>query len=345
MTADEVAEAKKRWEQRFFSLSLDPCCVAGFDGYFKHVNPAFCQTLGYTEKELLSIPYLDMIHPDDVESTSQEAGKNSEGVITMHFVNRYRHKNGSYRHFAWTSSPQEDEQLIYATVRDITEVEELREALRERKSLLARLVAAQEQERRRIAGDIHDDALQSMIVAQMRLAMLTSSSETASDTKLDPVVDGINDAVTRLRTLTADLHPRILDSGVKRALESKLDQLKQEVNCPVSFTAALSAEPADHVSATLFRIGQEALNNVRKHAPGAPVSVSIVDEGGYTLRVHDDGPGFTLAVDGESPEGHLGLTSMRERAEALEGTLEIASAAGTGTTVTAWLPAEAARVG
>ena len=109
---------------RFFALSLDLMCVAGFDGYFKRVNPAWQRVLGYTEADLLSRPYLDLVHPDDRKTTVAEARKLAEGHEVVYFENRYFHKDGTLRWLLWTSTPFPEQQVVYASARDITERKE-----------------------------------------------------------------------------------------------------------------------------------------------------------------------------------------------------------------------------
>src|SRR5947209_12707591 len=83
--------------ERFFTLSLDMLCVAGFDGYFKELNPAWERTLGYTTAELMAKPFLEFVHPDDRQATTDEAAKLSTGVTTIYFENRYLGKDGAYK--------------------------------------------------------------------------------------------------------------------------------------------------------------------------------------------------------------------------------------------------------
>jgi PAS domain S-box-containing protein len=123
--------ARKRSEEeldRFFDLSLDLMCVASFDGYFTRLNPAWERCLGYSREELMSRPYIDFVHPDDRNPTS-EAAKLGVGRQVINFENRYRAKDGTYRWLEWCSVPYPNEQVIYAAARDITERKEAKETI------------------------------------------------------------------------------------------------------------------------------------------------------------------------------------------------------------------------
>jgi PAS domain S-box-containing protein len=128
--------------ERFFSLSLDFLCIASAAGYFKRVSPAVTDILGWSVKEFLSRPFLDFVHPDDHAATLREVHKQVvAGQKVLHFENRYRHKDGSWRVLAWRSMPQPDG-LMYATARDVTELREserlLEQRVRERTEELAK---------------------------------------------------------------------------------------------------------------------------------------------------------------------------------------------------------------
>jgi len=107
--------------REFIDLSLNPLCIAGTDGYFKHVNPAWETTFGFTREELLSRPYLEFVHPDDREATTAEAAKIASGCNTVSFENRYRCKDGSYKWLLWSAVVRPERGLIYAIAADITE--------------------------------------------------------------------------------------------------------------------------------------------------------------------------------------------------------------------------------
>ncbi len=106
---------------RFFTTSLELLGVAGTDGYFKRLNPAFERTLGYTAEELTASPFIDFVHPDDRQATLDEVTKLASGIDTISFENRYRCRDGRYVWLSWTTTPAVESGLLYAAARDITE--------------------------------------------------------------------------------------------------------------------------------------------------------------------------------------------------------------------------------
>ena len=114
---------------RHFDLSLDMISIAGFDGRFKSVNPAFERCLGYRPEELVGRPFLDFVHPEDREKTEREAASLADGDKTVQFQNRYFARDGEVHWMEWTSIPLADEGLIYGVARDITERKALEQEL------------------------------------------------------------------------------------------------------------------------------------------------------------------------------------------------------------------------
>jgi len=105
----------------FFTMSLDMLCIADMQGFFRRVNPAFTATLGYNTRELLTRPFLDFVHPDDVAATVAEVEKLGQGVPAINFENRYRCADGTWRWLSWTTRPVPSEGMLYATARDVTD--------------------------------------------------------------------------------------------------------------------------------------------------------------------------------------------------------------------------------
>ena len=130
-TDDERSPAITRSadRERFFDLTLDMLCTAGFDGRFQDLNPAWERVLGWSIEELTSRPFIDFVHPDDVEATAAVAGSLFENDSqTVSFENRYRTKDGSYRWLLWTARSSKADQRLYATARDITDRKRAEEA-------------------------------------------------------------------------------------------------------------------------------------------------------------------------------------------------------------------------
>jgi PAS domain S-box-containing protein len=136
MEAEQTRSQQDR--DRFFNLSIDMLAIANFDGYFTRLNPAWEKVLGFTLAELMAQPYLDFIHPDDIENTLAAARGLSVGEVVISFENRYRCKDGSYRWLLWSAMPYTDGGLLYAIGHDITTRKQLE---------LDRFAAEQERDR------------------------------------------------------------------------------------------------------------------------------------------------------------------------------------------------------
>ena len=131
----ELAKAEEGL-RRFFTVSLEMLAIAGFDGYFKRLNPAWETVLGYPLQELYDRPFLDFVHPDDREVTTAEAARLADGNLTVHFENRYRCADGSYRWLLWNAVGLPEEEKIFAAASDITERKQLESTLQDRATAL-----------------------------------------------------------------------------------------------------------------------------------------------------------------------------------------------------------------
>lgn len=137
ITERKRAEAER---DRLFNLSLDPLCIAGFDGFFRQVNPAWERTLGWSEEELLNKPWLDFVHPDDLRATIAAGEALGQGREVRDFENRYRCRDGSYRWLSWNSFALPEQKLIFAVCRDATEQKRVQDELRKANTFLRAVV-------------------------------------------------------------------------------------------------------------------------------------------------------------------------------------------------------------
>lgn len=131
----QLEHARKELNQ-FFSMSIDLLCIAGIDGRFRRVNPAWEEVLGWTAEDLTSAPYLNFVHPDDAEATAAETAKLADGGMTVNFENRYRCKDGSYRWLHWKAAALPDRGLVYASARDVTDQRQKARELQEHAAAL-----------------------------------------------------------------------------------------------------------------------------------------------------------------------------------------------------------------
>jgi len=221
----------------------------------------------------------------------------------------------------------------------------VRRLFEQRDILLQRLVTAQEEERRRVAADIHDDTIQTMVAVGIRLELARRRADSEElRQQLDMAIDAVHVATRGLRDLLFELHPVILDrDGLEAALRADVDRVGpgtgDEPAPTVRLTVALDAEPAQETRVTVYRIAQEAMRNARRHSGAAHVDVEVRSaDGGIRLVVADDGRGVDPAFLVRPRPGHLGLSAMRERAEIAGGTWSVESNAGVGTRIQAWIP-------
>lgn len=119
-----------------FNLSIDLICIASFDGFYKKINPAFSNTLGWSEEDLLSKTFLEFVHPDDLENTLLEMEKLNQGHKTLHFENRYKTKSGKYIYLSWKANPNFENNEVFAIARDITSEKLLNQEFLKTKELL-----------------------------------------------------------------------------------------------------------------------------------------------------------------------------------------------------------------
>ncbi|HWO70820.1 MAG TPA: PAS domain-containing protein [Actinomycetota bacterium] len=223
----------------------------------------------------------------------------------------------------------------------------LRELSEQRRLLLRRVVDAQEQERERIARDVHDDPIQKVTALGIRLAHLRGQVATEEGRRaLEELERTAQATIASLRRLLFDLRPQALDrDGLAAAVRLLLSKVREEGGPVGAVDDRLVREPEPEARTVAYRVIQEAVANARKHAGASRIEVSLREEaGGFRVRVRDDGRGFCPqeALRGPGALEHLGLSTMRERAETAGGWFRVESAPGRGTTVEFWLPSTVA---
>lgn len=209
----------------------------------------------------------------------------------------------------------------------------------DRQALITWLIRARDDERARIAADIHDDTLQVISAASLRLQQLRLRLRAPADLRLlDTAGQTLALSIGRLRQIVFDLRPSGVEHGISTAIRAHLEWLRSETGIAYELDDELTMPVPASAAVPMYRIAREVLVNVRRHAHADTVRVGLadVDDGGL-VSISDDGVGYNPA-DVEGRPGHLGLLLIRERAQLAGGWCRIESSPGVGTAVEYWIP-------
>ncbi|ROR90812.1 PAS domain-containing sensor histidine kinase [Nocardioides aurantiacus] len=342
--------------QRFAALveaSDDFIAIAGLDGRLLYLNPAGRELTGISaDADVRGMGYEAFRPDEELERTRSVAMPQLRS--SGHFESRtwLRHQAGRppvpvLSHSFVMRSPATGTAFALGSIqRDVTDMDQAEQRLQqladERQELLTRLVEVQDDERARIAADVHDDSVQALAAVQLRLGLLERQlAELLDDDQrrsLETVQETVAGATGRLRHLLFDLESPARRTDLVTALEEAASYVLGEVGVgwTVDGHGATSLPEATRVTA--YRVAKEALVNVRKHAEASHVHVEVrTDEHGVAVSVLDDGRGIAPGHD-ESRPGHLGLAGMRDRATVAGGDLEVGAGPEGGTRLRLWLP-------
>ncbi len=336
----DVTQGRQTQEEldRLFDLSLDLLCVAGTDGYFKQINPAFERVLGYSREQLLSRSFLEFVHPDDREGTLREVENLASGRVVVDFQNRYRAQDGSYRWLAWRSTPLADRGLIYAVARDITEDKQNQELMARQAAELARSNADLEQ----FAYVASHDLRAPLRTVRKLAGWIEEEMPNDTPREVQDNLGRLQDRVGRLEALIDDLlrYSRAgRDPGQIHPVDvpSLVAELKELLAPPEGFEIEVdSSVPAfDTRRAALEQVLRNLISNALQHhdRPSGRVVVSAAVRGDdVAFAVKDDGPGippehrdqvflpFHRLASGQSVDGTgMGLALVKRLVEAHGG--------------------------
>jgi PAS domain S-box-containing protein len=325
--------------------------VAGLDARFVRTNHVFQRMLGYSDAELQHLTYVDITYAEDLPRNRELMAELAEGkrhAFTLE--KRYCRKDGSLLWVQITVSAlpsrQGEPRLFVWVIEDITErrgaQEQLHRHREQLRDLAARLEAAREAERTRIAREIHDELGQALTALKIDLTWLKRRLPQPAP-ELAGKVDGmeaiLNDTASAVQRIATELRPGVLDElGLQAAIQWQAREFETRtgIACRVELAAEQSAVDATRATAA-FRIFQEALTNVARHAGATQVLVRFtLSAQALDLSVQDNGRGISEGALADS--GSLGLVGMRERATTLGGTVTITGVPGRGTTLTLHLP-------
>ena len=323
-------------------LSLDPLCIGDPYGNFRSVNQAMINLLGWSESELCSGPFLKFVHPEDQTLTKSAFLEPYDKHSVVDIENRCRTKSGDWLWLHWKiAPPAPGTSWLSAAAHDVTEEKWSREKLHD---LAGQVMTAQEEERRRIARELHDDVTQRLASLGIELGLLKRIPLGRDDSdlpgELSRLQTQILDVSEDIRRLSHSLHPGILEhSSLAASLEMHCREFSGGYGVEVSFTARdIPADIPRPVALALYRIAQESLRNVATHSGATEASVVLAGEGETLLSLYviDNGRGFDVHKARISPG--LGLVSIEERARQIGASVTIESAPGAGTRLSVRVP-------
>ncbi len=205
--------------------------------------------------------------------------------------------------------------------------------------LIEKLINAQEEERKLVAYDLHDGLIQQLVGARYYLTNCREQWDVGGRENLQLGCDTLTEAIVEGRRIVEGLRPAVLDDlGLAAAIEEVTRITTRGAGLELALDIQkIPIEPDKTVGVTVFRIAQEALNNIRKHASAKHVHLTMHNGNGIDLTIEDDGKGFDL--NSINSDGHgLGITTMQERATLIHGICEIESKPGYGTRIHVWVP-------
>jgi PAS domain S-box-containing protein len=304
---------------------------------------------GYSADEAIGRPISMLIPPDRLNEESRILERLRKGEYIDHFETRRQHKDGTLLDISLTVSPLADAngQIVGASkiARDMTERKQAEVAKRDRE-IMSRLVEAQEAERHRIARDLHDHLGQQLTALRLKIESIRSNCD--GNEPFAKEMETLQTYASRLdmdiNYLAWELRPTELDQlGLEDALGSFVREWSKTYGISAEFHGVKSSRPRLHsdTETNLYRIVQEGLNNILKHAAATSVNVLFERRAGQaTLIIEDNGGGFDPDSNGNNGSGRngLGLVGMRERTALLGGTMDIESRPGEGTTVFVRIP-------
>jgi PAS domain S-box-containing protein len=328
----------------FVERMNEGAAVLSSDHTVLHCNGRFAQFLGAGLQSVIGSSMLDLVWPDDhlkLDALLRRAAqRNCRGEI------RLQSRRGAPLsvHLSLNPLRLDSTRAVCLIASDLSKIkraeQELRASSEQLRNLAAHLLSVREEERARISREVHDELGQSLTAVKMDLAWLAVRLPQRNGPMLKRIrstrqlADSIIQSIRRIST---ELRPAVLDLGLAAAVEWQVQEFQARSGIQCTVRLLTREEVTSNASTAMFRIFQETLTNVARHAKATRAEVVLQKQRDrLVLLVHDNGRGFDQADPSLSKS--LGLLGMRERAAILGGKVSISSAPGKGTTVSAWIP-------
>ena len=328
----------------FVERMNEGAAVLSSDHTVLHCNGRFARFLGARLQSVIGSSMLDWVWPDDHPKLDallrRAAQRNCRGEI------RLQSRKGAPLSVQLSLNPLrlDSTRAVCLIASDLSEMKRAEQALRasgeQFRNLAAHLQSVREEERARISREVHDELGQSLTAVKMDLAWLAGRLARGNVQMLQRIrstVQLADSIIQAIRRISTELRPAVLDLGLAAAVEWQVQEFQARSGVPCKVRLLIREVVTSSASTAMFRIFQETLTNVARHGKATRVEVVLQKQPDrLVLLIHDNGRGLDQADP--SLSNSLSLLGMRERAAILGGQVNISSAAGKGTTVTAWIP-------
>jgi PAS domain S-box-containing protein len=337
-------KAEKNYKE-LFERAHDAIWIQDLDGKILDANQAASDFTGYRRERVIGGDVIRSLNPKALELAREVRYKLLNGInIVQPYEQRITRRDGSEAVVMMTTTVIKDagKPVVFQNIsRDVTREKKLAENLR---LYAQQITRTQEDERKRIARDLHDDSIQALIILSRNIDELISAQPKRSKVagSLEDLREEVDKIISQIRRFTQDLRPPTLDYlGLMPAVRELITQFEHQSGVKADLKiVGTEIKFAPEAEMLIYRIIQEALNNVWRHSAALNAQVSL-DFGpeSMTILIKDDGKGFVIGEDLRFVEaGKIGLAGMQERADLLGGNLSIQSNVGRGTLVTLLVP-------
>lgn len=339
------------WYRAVFDQATVGIARVAPDGRFLEVNDCFCTIVGHSRERLMRGDFQQITHPDDLEADLANVARLVSGAASSYAMEkRYVRPDGTLvwaaLHVALVRDADGRPTNFVSVVKDITQTKDAEHRLKANtarlEALSHQLLTVQEEERRRLARELHDQIGQQLAGLKLSLEALRLRYDVlAAEPRMTDSLELIDQTIAQVGDTSLDLRPSMLDDlGLEAALRAYARRQQTRSACTIVVRGTVPGRLSESVETATFRVVQEAVRNAITHGRSRTVDIELlVAPTELTVTIRDDGVGFDDAAPPSTPHGSgMGLLSMRERVELLAGVLTVQSTVGAGTTIRVRIP-------
>ncbi|MEO6404424.1 MAG: PAS domain S-box protein [Ferruginibacter sp.] len=328
----------------FFEMTPDLVCIAGKDGYWKKVNSAVVNKLGYTLEELYASPISSFIYHEDKNLTQRRRNELLEGKVLHNFINRYQKKEGGILWLEWTSIYFSDNEFVFAIAKDVTERKQIEKEVEENylkyKGLTIHFKSTIEKDRKYLAYELHEALAQLVAGLKMDIDWIATNEAGLPDSfkvRIDHAMEVSKLLVKTLQRISFSISPNMLDDfGLNITLEWLCKEYSILNKIPCHFESSYNENSlSPEMKIDFFRFLQEALTNMIDISKAINIIISIHETGDqYELCIKDSGDG----IDFNAERSATTLINLKERAASINGMVTVNNSESGATVVCITVP-------